>query len=89
MTKQFTITVTENQARIILHALSNEANGDVVERGEYSYWRCYLDMDKKLAKAGYKEFDGEQMDEETAELYISRGYFTRAEYEKMRKDKHE
>ena len=46
-------------------------------------------MDKKLAKAGYKEFDGEQMDEETAELYISRGYFTRAEYEKMRKDKHE
>ena len=53
MTKQYTITVTENQARIILDALSNEANDDMVTRGEYSYWRCYLDMDKKLAKAGY------------------------------------
>lgn len=89
MTKQYTITVTENQARIILNALSNEANDDMVVRGMYSYWRCYLDMGKKLAKAGYEESDGEQMDEETAELYISRGFFTRAEYEKMRKDKHE
>lgn len=89
MAKQYTITVTENQARIILHALSNEANDDVVARGEYSYWRCYLDMDKKLAKAGYGVSDGEQMDEETAELYISRGYFTRAEYEQMKKTDHE
>lgn len=45
------IKLTENQARIILNALANEANDDDTERGEYSYWRCYLDIKKKIEKA--------------------------------------
>lgn len=45
------IELTENQARIILHALYNESIDDEVKRGEYSYYRCYLDMEKKIEKA--------------------------------------
>lgn len=45
------MTLTENQAEIILRALYNESNDDVVRKGEYSYWRCYLDMEKKFNKA--------------------------------------
>lgn len=52
MKKKITVELTENQARIILHALENESNNDVVERGEYSYYRCMLDLEKKFEKAG-------------------------------------
>lgn len=52
MTKKITVELTENQARIILHALENESNDDVVERGEYSYYRCLIDLGKKFKKAG-------------------------------------
>ena len=45
------IEITENQANIILRALSNESMDDCVERGEYSYYRCYLDMKKKIEMA--------------------------------------
>lgn len=45
------ICITENQARIILHALENESVDDEVKRGEYSYYRCFLDMKKKIEKA--------------------------------------
>lgn len=51
--KKYVITLTEKQAQIILNALENESNDDMVERGEYSYWRCYLDIAKKLKKEGY------------------------------------
>lgn len=46
-----TITITDKQAEVILRALRNESNDDMVGRGEYSYWRCYLDMEKKVRKA--------------------------------------
>lgn len=49
--KRIKIELTENQARVILHALENESNDDEVRRGEYSYWRCYLDIEKKIEKA--------------------------------------
>lgn len=52
MTKKITVALTENQARIILHALENESNDDIVERGGYSYYRCLLDLEKKFEKAG-------------------------------------
>lgn len=52
--EKVTITLTANQAHIILRALNNESNDDVVGRGEYSYWRCCLDVYKKLKKAGFK-----------------------------------
>lgn len=51
MASKMTITITENQARVILRALANESNDDVVSRGEYSYARCYTDMEKKIEKA--------------------------------------
>ena len=51
---KYKIELTENQSWIILHALINESNDDTVERGEYSYWRCFLDLKKKLEKAGYE-----------------------------------
>lgn len=47
------IELTENQAGLILGALANESNDDAVEFGEYSYWRCYLDIAKKLKRAGF------------------------------------
>lgn len=53
MAEHFTITITANQAGIILHALENESSDDVVSRGEYSYYRCYLDIKKKLTKQGW------------------------------------
>lgn len=45
------VELTENQARVILNALANESNDDEVERGEYSYYRCYLDIEKKIKRA--------------------------------------
>lgn len=50
-----TITITENQAEIILRALANESNDDAVQFGEYSYWRCYVDIKKKIEKAKENE----------------------------------
>lgn len=47
-----TITITDNQAEIILRALANESNDDLVQFGEYSYWRCFVDVAKKMKKAG-------------------------------------
>lgn len=44
------INITPNQARIILQALENESIDDEPKRGEYSYYRCYLDMKKKIEK---------------------------------------
>lgn len=52
-TKRYTISLTERQAHIILNALENESYNDAVERGEYSYWRCFLDIAKKLSKEGF------------------------------------
>lgn len=49
--KKLKIELTENQADIILRALGNESNDDAVQRGEYSYYRCYLDVEKKIKKA--------------------------------------
>ena len=49
--KKLKIEITEKQADIILRALGNESNDDAAERGEYSYWRCYPDMEKKIKKA--------------------------------------
>lgn len=48
------INLTEKQAGIILGALRNESNDDDVQAGEYSYWRCYRDVARKLQKAGFK-----------------------------------
>lgn len=48
------IELTENQAGLILGALANESNDDAVQFGEYSYWRCYVDVAKKMKKAGLK-----------------------------------
>ena len=45
------IELTENQANIILSALANESIDDEPKRGEYSYYRCYLDMKKKIDRA--------------------------------------
>lgn len=53
--KRIKIELTESQAEIILRALANESNDDAVQRGEYSYWRCYLDVEKKIKKAQGKE----------------------------------
>lgn len=49
----YTITLTPNQARIILRALENESVDDAAEFGEYSYGRCFNDTAKKLARAGF------------------------------------
>lgn len=49
-----TITITDNQAEIILRALVNESNDDAVGFGEYSYWRCFIDVAKKMKKAGLR-----------------------------------
>lgn len=51
--KNFTITLTANQASIILRALENESMDDPeIEDNPhaYSYWRCYVDFRKKLRK---------------------------------------
>lgn len=48
------ISLTERQAGIILGALRNESNDDDVRAGEYSYWRCYEDVARKLQKAGFE-----------------------------------
>lgn len=48
------ISLTERQAGIILGALRNESNDDDVQAGEYSYWRCYQDVARKLQKAGFE-----------------------------------
>lgn len=53
--KKYTVTLTGNQANIILNALINESNEDAVERGEYSYFRCYKDFANKLEKQGFWE----------------------------------
>lgn len=50
---KITIELTENQAGLILGALENESSQDMVEFGEYSYWRCYEDVAKKMLKAGF------------------------------------
>lgn len=50
---KFTIELTGNQAGLILQALENESVDDAAEFGEYSYWRCYTDIAKKLAKKGF------------------------------------
>lgn len=47
-----TVTLTENQAYIILNALENESYEDRVQFGEYSFERCYYDVKKKFLKAG-------------------------------------
>ena len=46
-----TIKLTEKQANIILHALANESYEDDVQFGEYGYYRCYMDVRKKIVKA--------------------------------------
>ena len=45
------ITLTRRQASIILRALRNESVDDIAEWNEYSYWRCYLDIKKKIDKS--------------------------------------
>lgn len=47
---KITISITENQASLILRALENESNDDATEFGEYSYARCYTDIKKKIDK---------------------------------------
>ena len=49
---KYKIELTENQAEIILRALENESSNDMSEFGEYSYWRCFIDIEKKLEKQG-------------------------------------
>lgn len=49
----YTITITDNQASLILQALENESMLDAAEFGEYSYARCYNDIAKKLVKNGF------------------------------------
>lgn len=53
--KKYTITITGSQANIILSALINESNDDAVEKGEYSYFRCYKHIADKLEKQGFWE----------------------------------
>lgn len=53
MKEKYTITLTATQAGLVLGALENESNDDAVEFGEYSYWRCWRDVAKKLIKAGF------------------------------------
>lgn len=48
------IELTENQAWLVLKALSNESIGDMTGRGEYSYYRCLKDIQKKMAKDGFE-----------------------------------
>ena len=50
---KYTITLTENQAYLVLQALYNEQFNDPAEWNEYSYGRCYVDVKKKLNKEGY------------------------------------
>jgi hypothetical protein len=61
MTKKITITITNNQAEIILRALANESNEDMVQFGEYSYWRCFVDVAKKMKKEGMDNYYTEQV----------------------------
>lgn len=52
MAKYISVKLTERQAGLILTALEHDSNDDVLcYRGEYSYYRCYLDMKKKFEKA--------------------------------------
>lgn len=48
---KITIEITLNQANIILKALANEAVDDPAEWNEYSYGKCYNDIEKKIDKA--------------------------------------
>ena len=48
------IELTPAQAGLILGALENESNDDAAAFGEYSYWRCYKDVARKLLKAGFR-----------------------------------
>jgi hypothetical protein len=50
---KYKIEITDNQAARILGALENESIDYEPEFGEYSYARCFIDMAKKLAKAGF------------------------------------
>lgn len=45
------IEITRNQADIILRALANESVDDPADWNEYSYGRCYNDIEKKIDKA--------------------------------------
>lgn len=53
MKEYYTIKLTANQAARILGALENESVDEPTWFGEYSYARCFVDMSKKLAKAGF------------------------------------
>lgn len=53
MISKYKIELTPAQAGLILGALENESNDDATAFGEYSYWRCYKDVAKKLLKAGF------------------------------------
>lgn len=53
MKEKYTITLTATQAGLVLGALENESNDDGAPFGEYSYWRCWRDISKKLIKAGF------------------------------------
>ena len=59
MASKYKIELTPTQAGLILGALENESSDDAAAFGEYSYWRCYKDVAKKLLKAG---FHNEAMD---------------------------
>lgn len=54
MASKYKIELTPAQAGLVLGALENESLGDAVEFGEYSYWRCYKDVARKLSKAGFR-----------------------------------
>lgn len=62
MKKRYTVELTPKQAMLILMALEHDSIDDVLcYRGEYSYYRCYNDLAKKLVKQGYRceAFEGE------------------------------
>ena len=61
MTKYMNIKLTEGQAILILSALEHDSMDDVVSRGEYSYYRCYLDMKKKINKARAERDNNEKV----------------------------
>lgn len=54
-----TIQLTDNQAHLVLLALYNESIDDPAEFGEYSYGRCFADLQKKINKAYESEGGGQ------------------------------
>ena len=58
MSKLYKIELTDRQAWIMLHALENESYN---EGSEHTYEHAAEQLERKLNKAGWTRFDGEEM----------------------------